>query len=328
MMRYWIFQANPKLYDLRAALANGSDSNWSMNQGRKIVSVGDTVYFWESGQGAQLVAVGHVASPVYEREDSPFGRYAVDVIYDHSVGPALTRDEILACPAPLGTYKPFGWLMGTNHQIHDVGVVKALITVLRPRLRALKPMVSAGGQFKESQVDLDKAIKNAERQVSHALSKALAQMDPIAFEWLVRAVLAELAYVDIKVTKPSNDKGVDLRARLVSKGVTSINMAVQVKRTPAVDRPTVQKLRGALSAHESGLIVTSGRFTPAAEAGAKDPTKTPIALINGSQFVSLLLEFGIGARQKSYKVYSLDVSTLSLDNLKDRASAVAADQTT
>jgi len=66
----WIFQANPRRYDLRAAIDGGSDRNWAMNQGRREVSVGDRIYFWESGPKAQLVAVGHVASPVYERDDS------------------------------------------------------------------------------------------------------------------------------------------------------------------------------------------------------------------------------------------------------------------
>jgi hypothetical protein len=322
----WLFQANPKRYDLRTAIATGTDRNWAMNQGRKEVSVGDRIYFWESGPDAQLVAVGHVASPVYERDESEFGRYIVDVSYDYTVEPPLSREDILACPPPLGSYKAFGWLMGTNHAIRDASVVAALDQTLAPRLRPLTPVTASNGEVRESQIDLDKAIKNAERQTGHALAQAIAAMDPIAFEWLVRAVLAELGYVDIEVTKPSNDKGVDLRARLVSKGVTSINMAVQVKRTPSVDRPTVQKLRGALSAHESGLIVTSGRFTPAAEEEAKDPTKTPIALMNGSRFVNLLLEFGIGARQKTYKVYSIEPSTLLLENLKERAGEAVADE--
>jgi restriction endonuclease Mrr len=225
--------------------------------------------------------------------------------------------EILAAPAPLGTYKPFSWLMGTNHRILDTAVVAALDEAIGPRLR---PLGQEPAPPRESQVDLDNAIKNAERQAARALAQAVAGMDPIAFEWLVRAVLAALGYVDVVVTKPSNDKGVDVRARLVSKGVASIPTAVQVKRTPSVDRPTVQKLRGALSAHESGLIVTSGRFTPAAEEEARDPTKTPIALLNGTRLIELLLEFGIGARQKTYKVYSVDRASLTLESLKERAA--------
>jgi len=63
----WIFQANPKRYDLAAALSRGVDRNWSMNQGRNIVSPGDRVFFWEAGAEARLLAVGHVTSPVYER---------------------------------------------------------------------------------------------------------------------------------------------------------------------------------------------------------------------------------------------------------------------
>jgi restriction system protein len=124
-------------------------------------------------------------------------------------------------------------------------------------------------------------------------------MDPTAFEWLVRAVLARLGYADIEVTKPSNDGGVDLRARLVAKGVTNIKTAVQAKRTASVSRPVVQNLRGSLSAHESGLLVTSGHFTDSAEREAQEPTRVPIALIDGAKLVEFMLEFGIGAREQS-----------------------------
>jgi hypothetical protein len=41
----WIFQANPKLYDLNAAIRNGRDENWAMNQHRGLVSVDDRVFF-------------------------------------------------------------------------------------------------------------------------------------------------------------------------------------------------------------------------------------------------------------------------------------------
>ncbi len=323
----WIFQANPKRYDLRAAIFGGSDRNWAMNQGRSIVSVGDRVFFWESGPEAKLVAVGHIASPVYEGDQqAEFGRYAVDVSYDYEVHPPLRREEIVASPAPLNAYKPFRWLMGTNHLIRDSAIAVALDEALKTRLRPLSPFQPPSAELRESQIDLEKAIKNAERQTAHALAEAIADMDPIAFEWLVRGVMANLGYVDIVVTKPSNDNGVDLRARLVAKGVTSIQTAVQVKRTPSVNRPVVQNLRGALSAHESGLLVTSGRFTPGAEEEAQESTKIPIALINGSRLVDLLLKFGIGATQKTYKVYTVDRKALSLDSLKDRANETLASE--
>lgn len=321
----WIFQSSPKRYDINDAIRQGTDRNWAMNQHRDIVSVDDRVFFWESGTDARLIAVGHVTSPVYTRDATQFGKYVVDINYDYRVDPPLTRSEIKACGSPLAEYKAFGWLMGTNHPLKDVAVLHAIEEVIKPRLVELSSKMPLKGTAHDSQVELDRAIKNAKLQTARALEEVVSVMDPIAFEWLIRAVLAELGYVDIKVTKPSNDGGIDLRARLVTKGVSNIKTAVQAKRTATVGRPVVQNLRGSLTAHESGLLVTSGTFTPGAEQEAEDPTKSPIALINGEKLMNLMLEFSIGAREKSYKVYSLQSESLTLEKLKEVAGPATAD---
>ena len=110
-----------------------------------------------------------------------------------------------------------------------------------------------------------------------------------------------------------------LSIALLANGVTDIRTAVQAKRTVSVGRPAVQNLRGSLSAHESGLLVTSGRFTDEAKQEAREPTKVPIALIDGSRLVDLMLELNIGARQHSYAVYTHSPESLTLDSLKEHA---------
>src|SRR5438105_9818796 len=95
----WIFQCNPRRYDLAAVLERGETSeDWAMNQGRGIVSPGDRVFFWQTGNDAQLLAIGRVTSPVYEREGSEFGRYCVDVAFEHRIRPPFRRNEIKENP--------------------------------------------------------------------------------------------------------------------------------------------------------------------------------------------------------------------------------------
>lgn len=105
-------------------------------------------------------------------------------------------------------------------------MLRAIEQAIKIRLVELSPKPLKGGA-RDSQIDLDRAIKNARHQTTHALGKVISKMDPLAFERLVRAVLVELGYADIVVTKQSNDGGVDLRARLAAKGVTNIKTAVQ-----------------------------------------------------------------------------------------------------
>lgn len=310
----WLFQCNPKRYNLSAAIDHGRDDNWSMNQNRALVAPGDKVYFWETGEHASLRAVGTVTSPVYDRPDSTFGSHAVDVVYDARIEPPLTRQEIANIPV-LSSFRPFSWAMGTNIAIHDEAVVRELDTVLRDRLIPIH-----GEQVTQavthSQRDLDSAIKQANRNVGMELRRHISDMDPIAFEWLVRALLIRLGYKNVQVTQQSNDGGVDVNATLSSGGIANIKTAIQVKRTKTVGRPVVQNLRGSLTAHQAGLLITSGSFADSAREEAEALGKTPIALLDGGRLVDLLLQTGLGARQSSVALYRLNLDDLDRDTLE------------
>ena len=53
----WVFQCNPKRYDLASELEKGNQTeDWSMNQHRELVSPGDRVFFWQTGSNARLLA--------------------------------------------------------------------------------------------------------------------------------------------------------------------------------------------------------------------------------------------------------------------------------
>ena len=56
-----MFQCDPKRYDLLGAIKSGSVGDWSMNQGRNRVSVGDRVWFRVTGKNAGIYAIGRWA---------------------------------------------------------------------------------------------------------------------------------------------------------------------------------------------------------------------------------------------------------------------------
>jgi hypothetical protein len=46
----WLFQCNPKRFNLASHLESGvTEGDWSMNQHRDKISPGDRVFFWQSG---------------------------------------------------------------------------------------------------------------------------------------------------------------------------------------------------------------------------------------------------------------------------------------
>ena len=132
-------------------------------------------------------------------------------------------------------------------------------------------------------------------------------MDPIAFEELVGELLAKIGFEDVAVTRASGDGGIDVRGTLVAGDVIQTKMAVQVKRWKNnVQAPVVQQVRGSLGAHEQGLIITTGDFSAGARQEAEQPDKTPIALMNGKQMVSLLIEHDIGVVRTNYDLIDLE----------------------
>jgi hypothetical protein len=311
----WLFQCNPRRYDLQDAIKRGNDNNWVMNQHRDLVSPDDKVFFWETGPEACLRAVGRVSSPVYEHADGSFGRYAVDIVYESDVTPPLTRQEIQLDPV-LGAFKPFSWAMGTNIPIRDSNIVAAIEEAIRSRLSPVR-ITSGPPQVFDYQKDLDTAIKRAERETLQELMRQVAEMDPIAFEWLIGALLFKLGYTNVNVTKRSGDGGIDVTAKLVAGGITNINTAIQAKRMRSVGRPVIQALRGSLHAHQTGLVITSGRFAEKALEDAADPGKAAIACIDGQKLAQLLLEHRIGVERRTASIYSLTPKDLTLDSLQN-----------
>lgn len=222
----WLFQCNPKRYDLAALIDRGvSEDVWAMNQHGNLVSPGDRVFFWQAGKEARLLAVGHVTSPRDERESS-FGRYCVDIAFDYKLVPPLTRSEALD-NATLARFQPFTRAQGTNFPIKDLALVAALEQIIKDRLIPVAAKQQLDRRDETFQELLDAAIKRATRSVKEGLQNYIAQMDPFAFEWLVRAVFLKLGYKNISVTKRSGDGGIDITATLAAGGVANIRTCVR-----------------------------------------------------------------------------------------------------
>jgi hypothetical protein len=76
--RAWIFQANPRIYDVDGALRSLSQDDWLVRQHRREIHEGDRAYIWRSGDDPGIVAVATVLSEPEERlgnpDSEPFNR--------------------------------------------------------------------------------------------------------------------------------------------------------------------------------------------------------------------------------------------------------------
>ncbi len=155
-------------------------------------------------------------------------------------------------------------------------------------------------------VGLPAEIEQHNRNVRRQLHERLYTLSPSDFESLIGQLLVKIGFEHVSVTAASGDGGIDVRSTLVVGDVIRTRMAVQVKRWKRnVQAPVVQQVRGSLGAHEQGLIITTSDFSKGARDEAARPDATPVALMNGDQLVTLLIEHDIGVRRASYDLIEL-----------------------
>ena len=119
----------------------------------------------------------------------------------------------------------------------------------------------------------------------------LLNVEPRAFEFVIKDVLQRTGFEDVTVTKYSQDGGVDLNAYPPAEmwPLEGLLVQVQAKRwLHTVGRKEVAELRGSLEPFARGVIVTTSHFSKAAITDANAYGKGPIVLIDGLRFAAIL----------------------------------------
>ena len=76
---HWLFQANPKIFDIRRALNNLPELTWTINQTAGKFQAGQTGYIWESGPTGGVIAHATLLTgPAETDADSREEEYSID----------------------------------------------------------------------------------------------------------------------------------------------------------------------------------------------------------------------------------------------------------
>lgn len=96
----WVFQANPNIYDLEAALNAGQRTfRWSVNQHKEHIHTDDRVYLWLSGSDGGLLAQGVILSEPTMMDDGEEIQFYTSPPEDSlSLRVELRIDNVLATP--------------------------------------------------------------------------------------------------------------------------------------------------------------------------------------------------------------------------------------
>lgn len=195
---------------------------------------------------------------------------------------------------------------GQSYAITDAGLAWLRASGVAPSARAQE-----SGTDEEQEIrDL---LQRQTQRVREQLLVLLREMDPYAFEHLIAALLEAMGYEEPTVTSPSNDKGVDVVAR-IQLGISEVREVVQAKRHKGnVGRPVLDALRGSLHRFQAvrGTIITTGGFATGTKKAAFEAGAAPITLIDGERLVDLLMKYQIGAKSRPVVLWELDPAALA-----------------
>ena len=124
----------------------------------------------------------------------------------------------------------------------------------------------------------------------------LLEIPPYDFEHFVMQLMLVYDFVDVSVTPPSGDGGIDVNAHVPDENAffAGTHVQVQVKRwRHAVGSIDINNFRGALTPAAKGVFLTTSVFTRAAVAEARSAVKPCISLIDGLKLSSLVVQKGI-----------------------------------
>jgi restriction system protein len=120
------------------------------------------------------------------------------------------------------------------------------------------------------------------------------------FEEFLKPFLEKLGLDEVKVTKRSNDGGIDLdcvRYGVIDTNGDSVKYKVQAKRynpNSSISVDVIDRHRGIMRNGERGIIITTGKFSEPAIKSAAIETERPILLIDGDSLINICIEQNIG----------------------------------
>ena len=160
---------------------------------------------------------------------------------------------------------------------------------------------------------IEAAYRTLQSSLKSELLGIVKKMDAFRFEQLVLDLLVAMGYGGSReeaerVTKASNDEGVDGVINEDRLGLDVIYVQAKKWNNATVGRPDIQSFVGALAGKQAqkGIFITTSDFAETAKAYAKSISQKVI-LIDGSRLADLMIEHNIGiASAHAYEIKRID----------------------
>jgi MrcB-like, N-terminal domain/EVE domain len=164
---HWLFQVNPKFFDIRRALNNLHELTWTVNQMPEKFRAGQTGYIWEAGTTGGIVAHATLLTDPMEMEANPREEeYSIDpskftgkrlrvrVRVDRLLEKPISRQELLEHPT-LKSLAILRFANATNYTLSDdeYDAIGSLAIHVEPILDLEAITVGFSNALRESFVD-------------------------------------------------------------------------------------------------------------------------------------------------------------------------------
>jgi len=139
-------------------------------------------------------------------------------------------------------------------------------------------------------------IAESDNYEAEEIRSHLLKINPYRFESLVKDVVESNGFINVSVTPPSQDGGIDVNGYVSDSSYffSKTHVQFQVKRwRHSVGSVEVNNFRGALHTTAKGVFITTSHFTKAAIREGEHFSKPCISLIDGFRFSKLIKETGI-----------------------------------
>ena len=130
----WVFQSNPKRWDLREFLEMERSGRYAVNQHRHSIRIGDVIWFRLTGPSAGLYGVGRVTADP-EPIPNDFGAWTCGFELTHVITPPVTKKDIKDDPE-LSVSSALRGFQYTNAELAP-SIASALIELFQERLQSL-----------------------------------------------------------------------------------------------------------------------------------------------------------------------------------------------
>lgn len=212
-------------------------------------------------------------------------------------------------------------LLLQNSKITDETLMKYPEFVLfKTGNRILEDKLNIEHEESTPQEILEKSYQELNDALANDLLNEILEMDPYKFESLVVDLLIKMGYGKLqfnsKVTKKSNDEGIDGIVTADKLGFDSIYIQAKRYKNNSIGRPEIQKFVGALAGQgaQKGIFITTSNFTKEAIEFTEKTLSYKIVLIDGHKLSDLMIEYDLGVSvEYTYKVKRVDSDYFSED---------------